>query len=567
MVPARICTSSQADRNGLNESLTRARDQNTVWLYELDTGCEHGTPAPEIERYRKLEAERTGGQPWKAGESDADAVRIAAKILARQPEVVSATETKERSMANADHLGLLGGQWQDLSRELSGERFNAAVREQLPAELAGKALANTDDLFRALRAAELTGLDGGQALNEAIAQRSLEGADSVPAVLASRVRGIAGQRPVLPAGPYAGQAPVTGDPETDRYAAELGTAMDERQARIGEHTAEHPPAWATGAFGPVPDNPEDKEKWVKSAGLVGAYRERYGITSERQPLGPEPATTNPEARAGWHNALPAVTHAGGDELDSKTDGQLLTWLTAADRALARQPVNVTAELQAARAFHDDTLTAAAATAKNAAAAEKAGEDTWAQVNADTAAALDDEAARAATVLGQLETIQGGYEAWETTETPTLDRGTVARAALQRRGVAADYGVPPSPESLTGQHLDRDKGDDAVAKEEEEEKQAAAQQRILRQLGITEASAEATARLAEAAEKSAAQQAEADEIQGTLMPGDEPDLSPFAAWNAQASREREAPLQPPPHEIPPSPHVPEPEAMRGWEAGD
>ena len=182
-------TSSQSNRNGLYESSTRGRDENTVWMYELDSGCEHGTPAPEIERYRKLEAERTGGQPWAPAESDADPVRIAAGILRRQDEILSATETRQRSMANADHLGLLGGQWQDLIRELSGDRFTAAVRDQLPAELADKALADTDDLFRALRAAELTGLPGEQALAEALAQRSLEGADSVPAVLASRVRG------------------------------------------------------------------------------------------------------------------------------------------------------------------------------------------------------------------------------------------------------------------------------------------------------------------------------------------------------------------------------------------
>ena len=95
------------------------------------------------------------------------------------------------------------------------------------------------------------------------------------------------------------------------------------------------------------------------------------------------------------NALPVMTHAGGDELDTKTDGQLLTWLTAAERALGRQPVNVTAELRAARTFHDDSLTAASATRRNAEAAEKAGEDAWAQVHADTADGLDDEAARAA----------------------------------------------------------------------------------------------------------------------------------------------------------------------------
>ena len=551
--------SSQSDRNGLYESMTRGRDQNTAWMYELDADCEHGKAGPEIERYRKLEAERTGGQPWTPAESDADPVRIAAGILRRQDEILSATETRQRSMANADHLGLLGGQWQDLTREVSGDRYTAALRAQLPAEVADRALADTDDLFRALRAAELTGLPGDQALADALGQRSLDGAASIPAVLASRVRGIAEQRPPLPLGSYTERAPVTGDQDTDRYAAELATIMDERQARIGAHTAEHQPAWATGALGPAPDDPEDRAKWEAGAGLIGAYRERYGITSDRAPLGPEPATTSPEARAEWHNAFPAITHAGGDELDSKTDGQLLTWMTAAERALASEPVNVTAELQVARKFRDDTRTAAAVTARNAEAAAAAGEDDWAQVNTDTSAGLNEETARCEAVLGKLEDIQAGYDAWEATERPTLDRGTVARTALQRRGVAAGYGVPTAPEPLTGPHLEAE-AEDAEAAEAEAEKQADAEQRVLRQLGISDDSAEATARIAKAAEEAAAAQAKADEIRSAVMPDEDPDLSPFAAWDAEADRERDAILQPPPPEMPPSPQVPDPEPV-------
>ena len=48
------------------------------------------------------------------------------------------------------------------------------------------------------------------------------------------------------------------------------------------------------------------------------------------------------------------------------------------------------------------------------------------------------------------------------------------------------------------------------------------------------------------EKNAAAQAKAEEIQSAPMPDEEPDLSPFSAWDAEAAREREAPLQPPQH---------------------
>ena len=85
--------------------------------------------------------------------------------------------------------------------------------------------------------------------------------------------------------------------------------------------------------------------------------------------------------------------------------------------------------------------------------------------------------------------------------------------------------------------------------------------MLRQLGISEASAEAAARIARAAERNAAAKAKAEEIRSAQMPDEDPDLSPFAAWDRDAEMERDAILQPAPPEMPASPRVPEPEMLK------
>ena len=62
-------------------------------------------------------------------------------------------------------------------------------------------------------------------------------------------------------------------------------------------------------------------------------------------------------------------------------------------------------------------------------------------------------------------------------------------------------------------------------------------------------------------KNAAAQAKAEEIQSAQMPDEDPDLSPFAAWDRDAEMERDAILQPAPPEMPASPRVPEPEMLK------
>jgi hypothetical protein len=99
--------------------------------------------------------------------------------------------------------------------------------------------------------------------------------------------------------------------------------MDARTDRIGEHTASHPPAWATAALGPIPANPAGRLEWQKRAAAIGAWRELSGYDHPADPIGPEPVAAAPDARAAWHQALAALGQVDGPDVRGMPDGRLL----------------------------------------------------------------------------------------------------------------------------------------------------------------------------------------------------------------------------------------------------
>jgi hypothetical protein len=99
--------------------------------------------------------------------------------------------------------------------------------------------------------------------------------------------------------------------------------MDARKDRIGEYTADHPPAWATAALGPVPADPADRLGWQKRAAAIGAWRELSGYSDPADPIGPEPLVGAPDARTAWHEALAALGPVDGPDVRGMPDGRLL----------------------------------------------------------------------------------------------------------------------------------------------------------------------------------------------------------------------------------------------------
>jgi hypothetical protein len=227
-------------------------------------------------------------------------------------------------------------------------------------------------LWRTLRGAELAGLDPGAVLADAVAERDLAGSRDIAAVLDARIRHRLGVLVPLPARPWSEQVPALADPERRAYVAEIAALMDARTDRIGEHTAAHPPPWATAALGPIPAHPPGRLEWQKRAAAIGAWRELSGYDHPADPIGPEPAAAAPDARAAWHQALAALGPAGGPDVRGMPDGRLLHLRDTYPIETAWAPQWVGDELRQVRAGAREAGLAAARADADAAAAERSG---------------------------------------------------------------------------------------------------------------------------------------------------------------------------------------------------
>ncbi len=568
--------SENVPRSGLYPGITRGRESNQGYFYSSASFAsgkwEKGQgerPAPEIERFEKLEAERAGKDAARQPEEH-DPVAIMAKSMGNDSRELSATEYQARAMGNADHLGLLGHIWHEQVREESAGRFTQALRDTLGQEHADDALKDTDDLFRALRAAELAGKDGPDVLREAVAQRDVTGADSVSAVLAFRVREMTEDLPPQHRDSWLSRTPQTGDEGKDRWLGEIAEGMDGRPERIGQHAAEHPPLWATQALGDVPDDPDERADWQERAGQIGAYREMWSYDHPGQAIGPEPNTTNPEARADWHQALGAMAKVDGIDVRGLTDGALFLRRDAHARETSWAPKYVAEELRLARLAEHNSRIDESRHRHEAEAAAAKGDQERAERHRQTAAEYLKLGAFSTKMEADLSKAHETRQAWERLTGDTRRLAQASDVELHRRGLLSpdDKLKSAEPERIKyPEPSDEQKAQDekqAPTRTETEERQS-------RALGLTPGGAadpDVHAQLAEAADRAREQQAKIDELMSLHMPAeDEEELDLGRAWGTLADEQRGAIIQPPRPEIPAAQPVIEAANERDMEAGE
>ena len=275
-------------------------------------------------------------------------IAVLADVLDCDGAELSASATRQRNLANADHLGILNAIWTAETGGARDERYRELVMAALTEGYRQELSAPARWLFRTLRSAELAGLDPAQVIESAIGAQDLAGARDIASVIDARIR----QRgyPLLPQpqGPWADRVPQLADPARWAYLAEIAAMMDDRKQRLGQHAARTTPAWAINALGPVPGSPAARRDWERKASSIGAYREMYGYEHPDDPIGPEPGHQTPDQRAAWHEAFLALGPADGPDVRAMPDGRL--WLIrdtyAAETAWA--PRHVGRELRLAR---------------------------------------------------------------------------------------------------------------------------------------------------------------------------------------------------------------------------
>jgi hypothetical protein len=536
------------DRQHAYVALTRGTDTNTAYVFTLTPKLADPAPgpreAPELARYDKTAtplaarpdpaAERAGGR---------DALGVLADVLQRDGQQLSASQTWRQALADADHLAILHAIWTAETTPAHEQHYTELLMASLPPGYRQEPGHQAKWLWRTLRAAELAGLDPGQALVGAIAERDLTGARDVPAVLDARLRHRIGTLIPRPAGPWSAQVPDIADPKRRAYAAQIAAAMDARKDRIGDHAAEDALPWAVSALGRVPADPVDRLDWQRKASSIGAYRELSGHDHPADPIGVEPVAAVPDLRAAWHEALAALGPADGPDVRGMPDGTLLHLRDTYPLETAWAPQWVGDELRQVRLGAQDARLAAIRAAAEAGAAERRGQHEQAsrqQALAVSYQAMHDAYTEREAVFAA---VMADRHDWEHATRRQRQLAVAADAELRRRRPQQQH--PPL----------RSAEPPPATREEHAELILTAGQEIP-QLGqwITGLAAQRREFARRLADR-----------QSLMTPADDPDykdLGPaFPAWTGTA---RDAILQPPKPQIQPSPRILERVTERDWD---
>jgi conjugative relaxase-like TrwC/TraI family protein len=530
------------DRQHAYVALTRGTHDNTAYVFTTSSKradlAPGPRPAPELARYDRLTTQPAGAPPASTGPEDKDALGVLAEVLGRDGQELSASQTWQQALSDADHLAILHAIWTTETTSAREHRYRQLLAAALPAGYELEPSHQATWLWLTLRSAELAGLDARQVLADAIGERDLTGARDIAAVLDARVRRRAGTLVPLPPPRWSAQVPWITDPERRAYAGEIAMLMDARKERIGEHAAASACPWATASLGPAPDDPVARLEWQQRAASLGTYRELSGYQHPADPIGPEPATTSPELRAAWHEALAALGPADGPDVRGLPDGLLLHHRDTYPIETAWAPRWTGDELRQARAAARDAHLAALRATADAAAARRNGDHDQATRQQNLAAsyqALGEAYRERETVFA---TNMADRADWEKATRHQRQLAVAAAAELRRRHPAQPW--PPLR---------------SAEPEPEPEPEPASQAQDDTAIPLVQAIDEAQQRLSELAARHREFADRLADRQSQLIPAEDPDYEPLGlAFPAWADPFRDAILQPPKPPIVPSERI-------------
>jgi conjugative relaxase-like TrwC/TraI family protein len=282
-------------------------------------------------------------------------ITVLADILRTDTTERSATETEKLLWADLDALHQLGPIYDDLNARAAAPHYLAVINAT---QGAGAAASLAGDpalpaLSSRLQALAVAGYEPDQVLAEVTAQKQLETARDVAAVLAWRIDDTYGH--ILPDPATATRPELTGT-YTERVITtdgDIGTALkqiarlaDHRIKALAEQGAAQQPAWAS-ALGPVPDDEPGQRQWISRAAVIAAYRDRYQHTSD-DPIGPQPSHHDTDRWAAWQRAqtvLGVATLAG--QIAAAAEPELHQLVTAQHTADRHAPPYVGGRLRTA----------------------------------------------------------------------------------------------------------------------------------------------------------------------------------------------------------------------------
>ncbi|MFD4143052.1 MobF family relaxase [Streptomyces sp. NPDC058572] len=132
------------------------------------------------------------------------------------------------------------------------------------------------------------------------------------------------------------------------YARAVAELAEEKRLELGRELAEAEelPQWARDAFGPVPEDPAWRERWIERAGSVAAYREAHEFDSERDAIGQRPGRGAVDVRQDWDRAYRALGEPEDRmELVGASDATLRRMVERYDRETEWAPPHVAGQLR------------------------------------------------------------------------------------------------------------------------------------------------------------------------------------------------------------------------------
>ena len=532
------------DRQHAYVALTRGTDDNTAYVWtqpprraDIMPGPR---PAPELARYDRLSSKisdpDTTGQPAQAEEQGRDPLGALAEVLGRDGQQLSASQTREQALADADHLAILHAIWTAETTPARHQRYQELLTAALPPQYRQEPGPKAQWLWRTLRAAELGGLDAREVLADAVGQRDLTGVRDIHAVIDDRIRRRTGAVVPVQSPPWSAQVPDIADPDRRAYARQIAELMDERKQRLGEHTVASAVAWAVSALGPVPEDPAARQRWQHRASSIGAYRELSGHDHPADPIGPEPATGSPDLRAAWHEALAALGPVDGPDVRGMPDGLLIHLRDTYPLETAWAPPWVGDELRQARVGARDARLAALRTTAEAAALLRRDQRDQAaeqQALADSYTAMHDAYRQRETTLAQTMADRAD---WEHATRHQRQLAVAADAELRRRHPGQNWPPLRSAEPEPEPEPDLETSQDGVPASPQAANET---ERLMEDLA---------ARHREFSERLA-------ERQSLMIPAEDADYEHAAqAFPAWAAPDADAILQPPKPSIQPSARI-------------
>jgi conjugative relaxase-like TrwC/TraI family protein len=447
------------DRQHAYVALTRGASTNMAYVFtvspKLADPAPDPRPAPELAHHDRVTAAQAGQSAPTAQAATEDALGVLAGVLERDGQQLSATQTWQQALSDADHLAFLNAIWTAETTPARNQRYRDLYLAALPPGYRQEPGHQAKWLWQTLRAAELAGLDAAEALAAAVGERDLVGARDIPSVIDARLRRQAGSLTPLPAAPWSAQFPEITDPERRAFTARIATLMDERKTRIGEHAATSALPWAVSALGPVPSTGPGRLEWQRRASSIGAYRELSGYGHPTDPIGPDPVTGTPDLRAAWHEALAALGTVDAPDVRGMPDGTLLHLRDTYPIETAWAPRWTGEELRQARTGAWEAHLAAIRAAAESGAATRQGRRDDAARQRDLAAsyqAMHDAYQQREDVLAA---VMADRADWEQATRQQRQLAIAADAALRRRH--HDQHHPPlrSAEPQSDTHDQRD----------------------------------------------------------------------------------------------------------------